>query len=82
MPRLFFSRVLGDYVVDEMCECGHLKSEHGSRTTRIGGSRMLRQANDGSCCKGRCECKQFTFARFVGLEEKAEMVGKRTPCLN
>ena len=68
MKPLFYSRQLQDYVIDEMCRCGHLKSTHGSLLHRIKKS-MLRESNEGSCCSNHCECLQFTFVRFVTVEE-------------
>ncbi len=73
---IFYSERLGDFVVDEMCQCGHLKSEHGSLLHKIKGT-LIREANDGGCCSGHCECRQFRFARYVAVEERASMQKKR-----
>lgn len=73
---IFYSERLGDFVVDEMCECGHLKSDHGSLNVRLDES-IVREPNDGSCCAGSCHCEKFTFARFVTLEEVAGPVRQR-----
>ena len=80
MTKVFFSNQLNDYVADEMCECGHLKSEHGSLTRRIKG-KIHRIATEGNCCaSGHCDCSQYTFARFVSIKEKAIMLfGERVP---
>lgn len=74
MIKPFFSRQLQDYVVDEMCECGHLKSDHGSLNRRIN-DRVVRLSRDeGSCCKGKCKCPHFTWERWVTADEAADLV--------
>ncbi len=40
-------------VKDELCECGHKKSEHGA--TLVPGH--------GEC--NRCKCKKFTWVAFL-----------------
>lgn len=40
---------------DEMCTCGHLRSEHGNR----------RAIGHGACMKIGCSCAQFTWKAFV-----------------
>ena len=69
----FFSKRLNDFVVDEACECGHLKSEHGSKTIRLENS-MLRMPHEGNCCHNYCTCEQFTWVRYVTASEKAAIV--------
>jgi len=71
---VFYSEQLGDYVVDELCKCGHLKSEHGSKLTKINEKATLREPHNGSCCTGGCACAQFAFARYVTVEEAAGVV--------
>jgi len=78
MKILFFSRQHNDYVVDEMCACGHLKSEHGSLLHKLK-NKMLREHSDGNCCAGHCECTQFTFARFVTAKEAAKLTISKRP---
>ena len=73
MTVQFFSNQLGGVVVDEMCHCAHLKSEHGSRTLSLGNDQMLRQGHEGSCCAGICACSGFQWARFVTKEEAAQV---------
>lgn len=80
MKKLFFSRQLNDFVVDEMCSCGHLKSHHGSLLHKLKNA-MLREPNDGSCCTGHCGCSQFTFERFVTAEEAARLMIEKRPLL-
>lgn len=65
--KVFFSHQLNDYVTDEMCTCGHFKSEHGSLLTKLK-HKYVRQGSDGNCCD--CCCRKFTFERFVTIEEK------------
>ena len=76
---IYYSERHGDYVSDEMCECGHLKSEHGSKLMPLNGSTTIRESNEGSCCNGVCACGQFSFARFVLLEEAAQLALGRRP---
>lgn len=78
--KMFFSRQLNDYVVDEMCVCGHLKSLHGSLLHKFSNS-MIREHSDGNCCSGRCNCPQYTFERFVAAEEAAQLLVNRRAML-
>jgi len=66
---------LGDLRI-ELCKCGHLISEHGSRTTKVEDS-LLRESHHGGCCAGSCQCKRFTFHRFVSIDEAADIVLER-----
>lgn len=74
--KAFFSKHLGDFVVDEMCRCGHFKSKHGSLCSKVQGS-LIRHSGEGNCCSGSCECLQFTFVRFVTVTEAALKIKKR-----
>jgi hypothetical protein len=74
----FYSNQLGGVVVDEMCKCGHLKSEHGSRTMSLE-DQILRESNEGSCCSGSCSCSSFSWARFVTKEEVAKIYLAKNP---
>lgn len=65
----FYSRERGDYVVDAVCECGHLKREHGSKLRPLGRGRSLRLPNDGNCCAHQCDCERFTWAGWATAEE-------------
>jgi hypothetical protein len=71
----FFSEPLNDWVVDEQCECGHLKSEHGSLLTPLDAAHTLRQSHDGSCCS--CSCGRFTFVAHTTAAEYAEIVKRK-----
>ena len=42
-------------IIDEMCQCGHLKSEHNTTIVFAPGH--------GSC--KNCECKQFTWKKII-----------------
>jgi len=44
-------------IVDEMCQCGHLKSLHGSRFVK----------GHGKCTV--CNCEQFTWISFVYVDK-------------
>ncbi|MFA5376721.1 MAG: hypothetical protein WC455_13315 [Dehalococcoidia bacterium] len=45
----------GSVILDELCHCGHLMSEHNDDNPYYPGH--------GQCL--RCECKQFTWTEFV-----------------
>lgn len=72
--KVFYSREVGDFVVDALCECGHLKREHGSLLLPLPHGRMLRLPNDGSCCTRLCVCKRFTWAKWVTATEFEKMI--------
>ena len=70
----FWSNQLQDLAVDEICTCGHLKSEHGSQTIAMAETdAMLRVANEGGCCGEDCTCQHYEFARFIGKRELVEI---------
>ena len=46
-------RINPDEILDELCECGHLKSKHKPFLT----------PGHGSCTQ--CDCRQFTWKEFV-----------------
>jgi len=52
-----------------LCKCGHLSSDHSSRVSSIDKDQEYHQ---GGCVE--CACKQFTFHRFVSLEEAAALL--------
>jgi len=78
--KAFFSRQLDAFVVNEMCECGHLKTDHGSKLHRRQ-TTMIREPNGGNCCSSDCACDRFTFARFVTADEAARLVLDQRPVL-
>ena len=43
-------------VVDELCSCGHLRSQHNDSSFMFG---------HGSCGEEYCHCKQYTFVKFM-----------------
>jgi hypothetical protein len=71
--KAFYSNQLRDIVVNEMCKCNHLKSEHGSLLHKLLKA-IVREPNDGGCCSSHCDCKQFTFSRYVCVDEAADIV--------
>lgn len=79
MKKPYFDHVQNDYVMDEMCQCGHLKSDHGSLTVKLRQSqgRSYRLPDDGSCCAPGCGCKKFRWARFVFTDEYAKIIKDR-----
>jgi hypothetical protein len=75
MNAPYFCEPVGDFVFDEMCECGHLRSEHGSLTLPIKHSnKRVRVHDHGSCCASGCACTRFTWTRFIFTDEYAEKV--------
>lgn len=54
------------------CKCGHLQGEHSSLLIPLGDGKSYREYHAGGCVE--CSCKQFTFHRFVTLEEAAEIM--------
>ena len=54
-----------------LCKCGHLQSDHSSLTVKMGDA-TYREYHSGGCVE--CACKQFTFHRFVSLEDAAEIL--------
>lgn len=75
----FFSKPLNDWIVDEVCKCGHSKKEHGSLVKKVSNG-MLRLAEEGNCCSGHCECLQYTFENYITAEQAVAKV--RGVCLN
>lgn len=79
MRRPYFDHAANDYVMDEMCQCGHLKSDHGSLLVSLRHSqgRKLRLRDDGSCCKQDCHCTKFRWIRFVYTDEYTQIIAAR-----
>lgn len=73
MTMPFFSRALGSMVVDSVCVCGHLETDHGSKLKSIGSGQKMRLPHEGNCCAGSCACHQFTWARWAVQEEIAHV---------
>jgi hypothetical protein len=61
---------LGGLVV-AVCKCGHLQCDHSSRTVPLG-NKIFREYHHGGCVE--CSCRQFTFHRFMPLEDAATML--------
>jgi hypothetical protein len=57
-----------EIVYNEMCSCGHPRSEHKD-TLAYG---------HGGC--GQCDCEQFTWAKFCTLDPNKATQEKPTPC--
>ncbi len=77
MMKPFFSRQLQSFVVDEMCECGHSKSEHGSKLRKLPGNRFIRLVEEGNCCNMICSCSQFTWKGWVIADKAANLIIKK-----
>ena len=60
-------------VVDEMCVCGHPKSEHGSHTIQIPRS-LIRLPATGNCCQSHCNCARFCWAAWIYKESRQRML--------
>jgi len=58
-----------------LCKCGHLSSDHSSRLSKIDQDHTLQEHHHGGCVE--CACKQFTFHRFISLEEAAALLQSR-----
>lgn len=69
--RVFFSRRLDDFVLDAVCECGHLERDHGSHLKNIG-RRKIRLHDGGNCCVESCGCHHFRWARWLTATEFAQ----------
>lgn len=69
--RIFFSRRLDDFVLDAVCECGHLERDHGSHSKNIG-RKKLRLHDGGNCCVESCGCHHFRWARWLTATEFAQ----------
>lgn len=72
----YYSKTLRDFVVAEMCECGHLMQQHGSMLVEHGEA-TVRLPNDGSCCQGYCTCSHYRWQRWVTADEYAALVVAR-----
>jgi hypothetical protein len=68
--KVFYSIVLSDFVVDAVCECGHLERDHGSQIKPFG-LKKIRIHDGGSCCAGKCQCQQFRWLRWMTATEFA-----------
>lgn len=67
MPfKPFYLRSQDKFALGEICVCGHLKEDHGSRT------KIVRQPHKGSCCCSGCQCKVFTFAHYATEDDFGE----------
>jgi hypothetical protein len=71
--KVFFSQSLNDFVVDAVCECGHLERDHGSQVKDFG-TKKIRVHDGGNCCVGICACSHFRWARWITATEFAENV--------
>jgi hypothetical protein len=66
--KIFYSHSLGDFVVDAVCDCGHLERDHGSFLSGKK-SNKTRVHDGGSCCVNKCECMKFTWSRWMTISE-------------
>lgn len=48
-------------IIDEVCYCGHLQSEHGS----LWFDQMLIESGHGKCLHDDCGCSRYKFLDFV-----------------
>lgn len=49
----------GQVAINEMCSCGHLRTEHKDNVY----SKEVKAEGHGNCKK--CDCKRFTWTGFV-----------------
>ena len=61
-----------------LCKCGHLACDHSSQLTPLDADHSFREYHHGGCCE--CSCGQFTFHRYVSLEEAARLLLDRQAC--
>lgn len=71
----FFSRSLNANVVDALCQCGKLQSEHCSNVISLKGM-ILRESGHGSSEN----CDQFRWLRWVTEDELVEAFPKMITC--
>jgi hypothetical protein len=64
----FFSKRLNSNVVDALCQCGRLQSDHCSRVLNIDNA-IVRETGHGNCE----DCSQFRWSRWVTEEEVASL---------
>lgn len=57
----------GKKIIDEMCTCGHLQSDHDSSITNDATLADLTKGH-GACAK--CECAKYRWAHFVFESEE------------
>jgi len=50
-------------IIDEMCTCGHLKSQHNPTKLKV----LAEIEGHGKCTV--CDCKKFTWKSFVYINE-------------
>lgn len=65
MFKPFFSNSLQDVVVAAVCVCGHLQTEHGSESKKVGNGKFFRAENEGTCCDKHCSCRRFVWAKWL-----------------
>jgi len=55
-----------------MCKCGHLQCDHSSHVVPLECGKSFREYHHGGCVE--CGCTQFTFHRYVSLEDAANQL--------
>ncbi len=69
---MVYIKKAGKWAVDEMCHCGHAKSEHGSSLHRLG-DELIRSSCTGNCCATGCDCTCDRFCWVAWIYEKSPM---------
>jgi hypothetical protein len=49
----------GSVIIDEMCRCGHKRSNHGPGPANEDGH--------GACARTKCKCKRFVFENWITI---------------
>jgi hypothetical protein len=61
----FYSKARKDFVVDALCECGHLHTEHDSIFFHVDEHTIVREYMEGKCCCEDCSCQRFRWSNWV-----------------
>lgn len=64
----FFNVLMNDYVIDSVCQCGHLERDHGSINHKLKDNILTRIDDGGTCCVENCKCLHFCWKKWLTLE--------------
>jgi hypothetical protein len=57
-------------IMEERCDCGHLRSEHLHLHLKVGRKTYSREGY-GACSKESCSCKRFRWMQSVAVPKRA-----------